>query len=65
MSLANLISIKEFAKQLGKPESTVRTWKRRGDIPKQCFLSIAGSVFINVSVFEEWVKKGIVNDSLS
>lgn len=50
----NLISLKDFAKQLGKPESTVRTWKRRGDIPAKCFFSIGSTVFIRINVFQEW-----------
>lgn len=50
----DLISLKEFSKQLGKPESTIRTWKRRGDIPAECFLSIGSTIFIRISVFQEW-----------
>lgn len=46
-----IVSIKDFAKQLGKPESTVRTWKLRGDIPNECFLTIGGTVFVKVNTF--------------
>ncbi len=46
-----IVSIKDFAKQLGKPESTVRTWKLREDIPKECFLTIGGTVFVKVNTF--------------
>lgn len=41
-----VIKLKEFAKMLGVPESTVRTWKRRGDIPEKCFLTIGVTVFV-------------------
>ena len=51
----NLMSIKELAKSLGKPESTVRTWKRNGLIPACCFFKIGGSVFVLVNKFNEWV----------
>ena len=36
-TLFNIMKIKDFAKQIGIPESTVRTWRRRGEIPEQCF----------------------------
>lgn len=51
----NLMSIKELAKSLGKPESTIRTWKRNGLIPACCFFKIGGSVFVLVNKFNEWV----------
>ncbi len=51
-----LISIKDFAKKLEKPESTVRTWKRRGDLPAFIFINIGGTVFIKIKKFEEWVE---------
>ncbi len=50
----DLIPLKDFAKQLGKPESTIRTWKRRGDIPAECFLSIGSTVFVRINVFQQW-----------
>jgi hypothetical protein len=48
-----IISIKEFAKQLGKPESTIRTWKLRGNIPAICFVTIGSTVFVKVNTFME------------
>ena len=44
--MLGIIKLKEFAKMLGVPESTVRTWKRRGDIPKECFITIGVTVFV-------------------
>ncbi len=32
-----IMKLKDFAKEINTPESTVRTWKRRGDIPDYCF----------------------------
>lgn len=49
-----VITIKQFAKEIGKPESTVRTWRLRGDIPKECFKVIAGTVFVRVKEIKEW-----------
>ena len=55
--LANLITLKEFSKLLGKPESTLRTWKRRGEIPAFCFKTIGCSVFVLVDKFENWINE--------
>lgn len=52
-----LMTIKDLAKELNKPESTVRTWKRRGDIPSSLFKDIGGTVFIKVEKFKEWIEK--------
>lgn len=48
-----IVSIKDFAKLIGKPESTIRTWKLRGDIPEVCFLVIGSTVFVKVNQFME------------
>ena len=45
-TLFNIMKIKDFAKQIGIPESTVRTWRRRGEIPEQCFLVIGSTVSV-------------------
>lgn len=51
------MTLKEFAKQMNKPESTIRTWKRRGDLPENLFKKIGGDVFIKTEKFKEWVEK--------
>ena len=51
----DLMSIKDFAKEINKPESTVRTWKRRGDIPQNVFKEIGGTVFVRTDKFKEWI----------
>ena len=52
-NLFGIVSIKDFAKLIGKPESTIRTWKRRGDIPAICFVTIGSTVFVKVNQFME------------
>ena len=54
-SLFNIMKIKDFAKQIGIPESTVRTWRRRGEIPEQCFLVIGSTVFVKVNEFQAFI----------
>ncbi len=51
----DLITIKEFAKILKKSESTVRTWKRRGNIPANIFRTIGSTVFVLRSEFDKWI----------
>lgn len=55
--MCNLLSIKEFSGKLKKPESTIRTWIRRGDIPKDIIKKIGSTVFIREERFNEWVEK--------
>ena len=50
-----LMKIKDLANELKTPESTIRTWKRRGDIPLSCFKEIGGTVFVRVEQFKEWL----------
>lgn len=50
-----LMKLKPFAEELGVPESTIRTWKRRGDIPLSCFQSIGTTVFVKVDEFKKWI----------
>lgn len=52
-----LMSLKDFAKELNKPESTIRTWKRRGELPSFLFKEIGGTVFVRSEKFKEWVEK--------
>lgn len=58
-NLKNLITINEFAEYINKPVNTVRTWKRRNDLPSNIFVTIAGSVFVYVDKFNEWVEKQV------
>lgn len=56
-NMFGLITLKEFSKLMKKPESTIRTWKRRGDIPEYLFKKIGGDVFIKIKMFEKWVEE--------
>ena len=56
VKMFDIMKIKELAKELGVPESTIRTWKRRGDIPSDCFKNIGGTIFIKVSKFKQWLE---------
>ena len=51
----NLIRLKDLAKELNIPESTIRTWKRRNEIPEECFKKIGSTVFVKVETFEKWI----------
>jgi len=50
-----LMTIKDFAKELNKPESTIRTWIRRGDLPPSLFKPIGGTIFVRVEKFKEFI----------
>lgn len=50
-----LLKIKQAAEGLGVPESTLRTWKRRGDIPEECFKHIGGTLYVREKEFQEWI----------
>jgi len=52
-----LISIKEFSKELNKPESTIYGWKNGGAIPLSCFKQIGGTWFVRVKEMQEELAK--------
>lgn len=51
----NLMKIKDFAKELKVPESTIYTWKNRGNIPLDCFKQIGGTWFVRVQEIQKWI----------
>jgi len=53
--MIGLITLKEFAKMLGKPESTIRTWKDRDELPAFLFKKIGGTVFVRGNRIQEWI----------
>lgn len=55
MEKFNIMKLKDFAKEIRTPESTVRTWKRRGEIPASCFLIIGSTVFVRVKEIQQWM----------
>lgn len=54
--MLDLITVKGLAEKINKPESTIRTWKRTGQIPKECFFKIGRTVFVREDKFNEWVE---------
>lgn len=55
MEKFNIMKLKDFAKEISIPESTVRTWKRRGEIPASCFFIIGSTVFVRVKEIQQWL----------
>jgi len=51
------MTIKEFARSIHKPESTVRTWKRSGDLPNGFFITIGAAVFVKADTFKDWINQ--------
>lgn len=57
MELFKIMKLKDFAKEINTPESTVRTWKRRGEIPANCFLIIGSTVFVRIKEIQLWMSQ--------
>lgn len=49
------LSVKEFAESIGKPVSTVYSWKRNGNIPKECFTQIGKCIFVRVEAMKKFL----------
>lgn len=50
-----LMKIKKFAAELEVPESTIYTWRKRKNIPEDCFIQIGGTWFVRVKATQEWL----------
>lgn len=48
--MTNFITFKEFCEVLKANPNTVKTWKRRGDLPAKIFFKIGGTVYILKSI---------------
>lgn len=55
MNAFNIMKLKDFAKEIKTPESTIRTWKRRGDIPDRCFKIIGTTIYVIVPEMQKWL----------
>ena len=53
--MIGLISLKKFAELLDKPESTIRTWKDRGELPAFLFKKVGGTVFVRENRIQDWI----------
>ena len=55
--MSNLITFREFTKLLKANPNTVKSWKRRGDLPQEIFLKIGGTLYIKEDKFNAWVEQ--------
>ena len=55
MNEYGIVTIKEFAKSIGKSVSTVYSWKKRGHMPSECFKVIGRCVFVKQKAAMEWL----------
>ena len=53
--MENLITLAVAAEKLNVAESTLRTWKRRGEIPSDCFKTIGTRVYLKKDKFEQFI----------
>lgn len=51
----NLITFHEFTKRLKANPNTVKSWKRRGDLPPEIFFKIGGTLYILEDKFNDWI----------
>ena len=54
--MTNLITFKSFCLKLNANQNTVKTWKRRGDLPPEIFFKIGGTLYVLEDKFDEWVQ---------
>lgn len=57
METLGIMTIKDLAKLMNKSESTIRTWRLRGQIPKDCFKVIGSTVFVKAKEIREFLGK--------
>lgn len=55
--MEKLITFKEFVKRLNANANTVKSWKRRGDLPPEIFFKIGGSLYVLEDKFDDWMLK--------
>ena len=53
----NLITFNEFTKLLKANPNTVKSWKRRGDLPPEIFFKISGTLYVLEDKFNDWITK--------
>ena len=53
--MTELLTFKEFCKVLKANPNTVKTWKRRKDLPEKIFFKIGGTLYILKNEFEKWI----------
>lgn len=50
--MTQFYTFKEFCQILKANPNTVKTWKRRGDLPKKLFFKIGGTLYVFKDDFE-------------
>jgi len=50
-----LMTIEDFAKEIQRPINTIKTWKKRGELPEYLFKKIGGCVYIRENKIQEWI----------
>lgn len=50
-------TFKEFCEVLKTNQNTVKTWKRKGELPEKLFFKIGGTLYVLQDVFKAWVKE--------
>lgn len=55
--MPNMITFKEFCTMLKANPNTVKTWKRRGNLPANIFFKIGGTQYVFLDKFEQWIKE--------
>ena len=48
MNMFNIMTIKEFAKVIGRGVSTIYDWKNNGTIPANCFKQIGSIWYVKI-----------------
>lgn len=48
MEKLGILSIKDFAKMLGRGKSTIYDWKNNGTLPKNCFKKVGGTWYVKI-----------------
>ena len=55
--MTHMITFKEFCSRLNANPNTVKTWKRRGNLPAKIFFKIGGTQYVFYDRFEQWINR--------
>ena len=58
----NLIKFEDFCKSIKANQNTVKTWKRRKNLPEKIFFKIGGTLYILKDKFEQWIEEKQTNE---
>lgn len=53
--MTDFYTFEEFCAILKANPNTVKTWKRRGNLPAEIFFKIGGTLYILKEEFEKWI----------